>query len=208
MNEIENYHYPNKMGRIILLSFEEVLGRRALNSLLNQAGLQALAQEFPPDNLERAFSFEVIGQIQEALEELYGPRGSKGLSLRAGRAAFHHGLREFGPLIRVTDLDFRLSPLDQKLKAGAEIYAEIFNRFTDQQVRVEVCDEYIYWHIDRCPVCWNRHSEVPVCQLAVGLLEESFYWVSGGKTFKVEETSCIARGDSTCTLRIEKQALD
>ena len=35
----------------------------------------------------------------------------------------------------------------------------------------------------------------PVCHLAVGLLQEALYWVSGGKVFNVEEKTCIAAGD-------------
>ena len=69
-----------------------------------------------------------------------------------------------------TDLAFRLSPLEMKLQAGADIFADIFNQFSDQQVRVESNSDHIIWHIDRCPVCWNRHSEMPVCHLAVGYL--------------------------------------
>jgi predicted hydrocarbon binding protein len=40
--------------------------------------------------------------------------------------------------------------------------------------------------------------------LAVGLLQEALYWVSGGKYFHVEEKNCIASGDSTCTIVIEQ----
>lgn len=208
MTEQTDFYYPNKMGRIILLSMEEVIGSKSLHSVLDFAGLETLSKEYPPDNLKREFSFETMGKIQESLEKLFGPRGSKGLSLRVGRAAFNLGLKEFGPLIGVSNISFRLSPLDVKLRSGADIFAEIFNRFSDQQVRVEENQDFIYWQIDRCPVCWKLHSDVPVCHLAVGLLEESLYWVSGGKTFKIEETSCAAKGDSTCTIQIDKKVLD
>lgn len=208
MTDTIGYFYPNKLGRIILLSMEEVIGSNSLQSVLSLAGLNSLVGNYPADNLVRDFSFEKIGKIQEALETIFGPRGSKGLSLRVGRVAFKNGLREFGPLIGATDLNFRLAPLDQKLQIGADLLAEIFVRFSDQLVRVESDQDFIYWQIDRCPVCWNRHSVSPVCHLAVGLLEESIYWVSGGKTFKIVETNCIAKGDSVCTIQIDKQALD
>jgi predicted hydrocarbon binding protein len=41
----------------------------------------------------------------------------------------------------------------------------------------------------------------------VGLLEESLRWVSRGRRFKVEEVSCIATGDETCTIVISKKPL-
>jgi predicted hydrocarbon binding protein len=107
-----------------------------------------------------------------------------------------------------TDLAFRLAPLENKLRSGAELFADIFNRYTDQKVQVEVKDDHLLWHIQRCPICWNRESNAPVCHLAVGLLQEALYWVSGGKIFRIEETHCIAQGDPACSIRIEKQVLD
>jgi len=44
--------------------------------------------------------------------------------------------------------------------------------------------------------------------LAVGILEEGLYWIGGGKSFYVEEVSCIAAGDRTCTIMIGKRPLD
>jgi predicted hydrocarbon binding protein len=72
---------------------------------------------------------------------------------------------------------------------------------------VEEKDNKILWHIERCPLCWKRKTEEPICHLAVGLLQESLYWLSGGKIFNVEETTCIAKGDATCTIMIDKTPL-
>ena len=47
-------------------------------------------------------------------------------------------------------------------------------------------------------------AEEPVCHLAVGLIQEALYWVSGGKVFNVEETTCIAVGSPVCTIAIEQ----
>jgi len=201
------FFYPNKMGRIILLSLEEIVGPNAVRAILGQAGLTYYVGKYPANNLKKQFKFNDLSQILVALEQLFGPRGGRGVALRSGRVCFKYGLREFGPMLGFSDLAFRLSPLETKLQAGVEIFADIFNQFSDQRVRVEVGDEQILWHIDRCPVCWNRHADSPVCHLAVGILQESLYWVSGGKVFTVEEVSCTARGDPTCSILIEKQPL-
>jgi predicted hydrocarbon binding protein len=142
-----------------------------------------------------------------ALEEMYGPRGGRGLALRVGRASFQYGLREFGPLFGLTDITFRLLPLQTKLKVGADSFADIFNKNSDQRVHVDHDEKRLYWHIDRCPVCWGRHTDGPVCYLAVGILQEALYWVSGGKFFHVEQTHCIASGDPSCTIVIDKNPL-
>jgi len=208
MSNSEILYYPNQMGRIILLSMEEVLGQKGLEGLLRQAGLEKLIDNYPPDTMELGFPFDQLSLLQDTLEQIYGPRGGRGLALRVGRATFKHGLKIFGPKLGITDMAFRLSPMENKLRSGAEMFADIFNRFTDQRVRVENNPDQLLWHIERCPICWNRQSDAPLCHLAVGLLQESLYWVSGGKLFKIEEIGCIANGDPTCCIRIDKQALD
>ena len=210
MNNVQSmqYFYPNQLGRIILIGMEEVVGRIGVNAVLNQAKLSQLIDNYPSNDLERNFKFEELSAIQQAFEEIYGPRGGRGLTLRVGRACFKHGLREFGPVLGFTDLAFRLLPLDEKLRTGANSFAEIFNRFSDQRVVVDEDNEYFYWTIERCPVCWGRRTDSPVCHLAVGLLQEALYWVSGGKFFNVEEVECIAKGDPICRIVIEKKSLD
>lgn len=210
MSDLMNnqYYYPNQLARIIFTGMEEVVGRIGVNAVLNQANLSHMIDNYPPSNLDRQFNFADLSSIQNAFEEIYGPRGGRGLSLRVGRACFKHGLREFGPIMGFTDLAFRLLPLEEKLREGASIFAEIFNRYSDQRVVVEDDAENFYWKIERCPVCWGRKSDAPVCHLAVGLLQEALYWVSGGKFYDVEETRCVAMGDPVCCIVIGKKSLD
>jgi predicted hydrocarbon binding protein len=210
MSDLMNnqYYYPNQLARIIFTGMEEVVGRIGVNAVLNQANLSHMIDNYPPSNLDRQFNFADLSSIQNAFEEIYGPRGGRGLSLRVGRACFKHGLREFGPIMGFTDLAFRLLPLEEKLREGASIFAEIFNRYSDQRVVVEDDAENFYWKIERCPVCWGRKSDAPVCHLAVGLLQEALYWVSGGKFYDVEETQCVAMGDPVCCIVIGKKSLD
>jgi predicted hydrocarbon binding protein len=198
------FYYPNKMGRIILLAMEEILGRNGINAILNHTNLRHWINNYPPNNLDLAFPFSDLSQIQIGMEEIYGPRGGQGLSLRIGQACFKYGLREFGPMLGITDMAFRLLPLPTKLSSGADIFADTFNKFTDQRVSVEDTEDRILWHIERCPVCWQRDTDRPCCNLAVGILQEALYWISGGKFFNIEETACIAKGDPTCTIIIDK----
>src|SRR5215831_5462827 len=108
-------HYPNKFGLIILKSLEEVMGKNGLNAILNLAGLNNYIENYPPDNLEKGFDFTELSAIGVALEDMYGPRGGRGLALRAGRATFSQGLKNFGALAGVGDLAFKVLPLGAKL---------------------------------------------------------------------------------------------
>jgi hypothetical protein len=200
----ETFYYPNRMGRIILLSMEEVMGRNGVNAVLKLASLSHLIENYPSDNTELAFPFKTLGGITDMLENAYGPHGGRGLALRVGRACFNYGVRQYGTQLGLTEMAFRLLPLPMKVSAGAKIFAELFNNLTDQRVRVEEADGKLLWHIDRCPLCWERKAQDPVCHLAVGLLQEALYWLSGGKVFNVEEQTCIATGDTTCTIVIDQ----
>lgn len=207
MTDSQPYFYPNRMGRIILLSMEEVMGRNGVHAILKLASLHSLLDNYPADNAERAFPFSQISNLTETLEQLYGPHGGRGLALRIGRACFNYGVRQYGAQIGITEMAFRLLPLPAKINAGARAFAQLFNNFTDQKVRVEEDGNTLLWHIERCPLCWGRHVQEPVCHLAVGLLQEALYWLSGGKVFNVEETTCIAAGDETCTIVIDQSPI-
>ncbi|NWF63459.1 MAG: 4-vinyl reductase [Chloroflexi bacterium] len=198
------YFYPPKMGRIILLSLEEVIGKSGVGAVLSLVNSNELKTNLPSAAYERAFSFEAISQLHQALEQAYGPRGGRGLALRTGRACFKYGLKEYGSLLGLSEIAFRLLPLPTKLRTGVRSFADLFNKQTDQRVHIEETETFIYWHIERCPLCWQRQADGPVCQLVVGLLQEALYWLSGGKIFSVEETSCIACGDAECIISIQK----
>ena len=207
-HEHTEYFYSNKHGRIYLIAIEDVIGKNGLNAVLNYAGLSHLVNNLPPNNLERQFKFADFAGVNQAIEDMYGVRGGRGLNLRAGRAVFKYGLQDFAPVLGLADLAFKILPLPMKMKTGLPLFAEVFNRFTDQVVRVEEDEKHFYWHIDLCPVCWGRTSEKPCCHVALGLIQEALHWVSGGKSFRIRERSCIACGDERCTFVVTKRPLD
>jgi len=130
-------HYPNNIARIYLQAMEEVMGKNGLNAILNMAGLNQLVDNYPPNNLNREFDFADYSALNGALEEMYGPRGGRGLALRAGRASFAQGLRHFGALAGAGDLAFKVLPLGTKLKIGIPAMARIFTQVSDQRSTVE-----------------------------------------------------------------------
>ena len=110
-------------------------------------------------------------------------------------------------MLGLTEMTFRLLPLPTKIHTGAKLFADLFNKQTDQVVRIEETADKLFWHIECCPLCWERKTSEPVCNLAVGLLQEALYWLSGGKIFHVEEIACVARGDPACTIVIDAAPL-
>jgi len=201
-------YYANKITRITIEALEDVMGKNGLNAILNLAGLPHLIDNYPPNNLEREFDFADFSAINLALEEMYGPRGGRGLALRAGRAAFAGALKNFGALAGVGDLAFKVLPLQAKLRIGLPAMAKIFSQTSDQYSTVEERENDFVYTIHRCPVCFGRsNSDKPVCYVAAGLIQEGLKWVSGGNEFRVNEAHCLAMGDPVCDFVIQKDPI-
>jgi hypothetical protein len=192
--------------RFCLEAMEEIMGRNGLNAILNLAGLPHLIDNYPPADLRKEFDFSDFSALMGALEEMYGPRGGRGLQLRAGRVGFTRG-QEMTGLVGVSDLAFRVLPLSAKLKAGLPAMATVFTKFSDQKSWVEDHGDHYLYYINPCPVCWGRTADRPICFSAKGLLEEGLHWVSSGRKFRVEEIECIAMGGKDCKFAIYKEPI-
>jgi len=204
----QEYFLPNKMGRIFMLSHEEILGKTGLNALLRIAGLPSWIGRLPENNFDPGFAFSISSKITAAMEKMYGPAAGKGLALRTGHAAFKYGLREFSPILGINDLGFRLLPLGMKIQRGLEALCDLYNRYSDQMIRLEKTDGAFLWHIERCPYCWERTSGTICCHHAVGIFQEAMHWISGGKFFHVEESGCHAAGAPSCTIHIGTKPIE
>ena len=202
------YYYPNRIARIYLRAMEEVMGRNGLNALLNLTGLEQYKENLPPNNLNKEFDFADFSGVNQGLYDIYGPRGGRGLSLRGGRATFDQGLKDFGALAGVGDFAFRILPVNTKVRIGLPAMARIFSQFSDQISYVKTYNDHYLYYIDRCPVCWGRETQDPICFVATGLLQEGLRWVSGGHNFHISEIACLAAGDTSCIFRVEKEPLD
>ena len=202
------YYNTNKFARIALEAYEDVMGKNGLNAILNLAGLSNLIDNYPPDTLEKEFDFADYTAIHVGLEELYGPRGGRGLALRAGRATFTNVLKDYGALAGVSDIAFKVLPLQTKIRIGLPAAARIFSQVSDQLTTVDETNDAFIWTIHRCPVCWSRKgADRPVCYISTGLLQAMFIWVSGGSDFRVNESKCCAVGDPVCEFVIQKEPI-
>lgn len=202
------YYNSNKFARILIESIMEITGKNGVNAVLNYSNLSSLVDNFPPDNLDRAFDFAHFSMIIQALEEIYGKRGGRGLALRVGRTTFDDVLKDYGALSGVSDLAFRVLPIQMKISIGLQAMAKIFSEKSDQISTVEELDDSYVYTIEQCPICWGREEEDhPICFYMVGLLQEGLNWISGGKDFRINETKCIAIGDDICEFTIYKQPI-
>jgi len=189
------------------MGMEEVIGPDRLLSLQFPGSLQVLADhagtsDQPPDLL-----IEHLCQLQSSLEKTYGQIPGRGLAVRSGRAGFKHILREFADELGLVRLEFRLMPGTCRLEAGSNALAKLFNQFTCQHVVPNQDDQDILWLMDHLTSGAHGQTESSACQFAVGLLQEAMYWLSGGKTFQVEEIQCASTGHAQCKVRIRKKPI-
>jgi hypothetical protein len=206
--ELSGYYYPNRFGLILFDALEEIMGRNGLNAILNMAGLSQFIDNPPPDEMDKGFDFAYISALNQALEEMYGPRGGRGLQLRLGRVLFAQGLANFGALVGASDLAFKVLPLQAKLKAGLPAVAKVFDSLSDQTSYVKDSGEdHFLYIIDRCSMCWGRQVERPGGFIAAGIIEESLRWLSGGRTFRVDQMTCMGMGHENCTFAVYKEPI-
>jgi predicted hydrocarbon binding protein len=200
------YYCSNRITRTYLLALEDVVGKNGINALLNQAGLRQRISKYPPDNLDLGWSFEEISALSQALEQVYGSEDGRDVASRAGQAWFHHALKDIGAVMGVVDLAFRVLPSGTKIKLGLNAMAETLSKTGDQIVRVEEKKDHLLYQIHRCPECWGRTARVSICHANLGLVREGLRWVTGGKSARVEEVDCIAKGDPSCIFAVDRRS--
>jgi predicted hydrocarbon binding protein len=193
--------------QILLDGIGEILGQVELRELMVNVGVQMVEMQtggVAPDSPVRLEA----SAVQYGLEEVYGTAGGFGILQRAGRTSFKIILRRFGAELGLANLDFRLLPLGERVEKGLIKLAQVLTQLWNSPVQIERQPEMWLLTIPSSPFTLQRKSETAICYYVVGLVQEYLSWVSGGKYYAVDETSCSAVGQGACILQISKKPLD
>jgi hypothetical protein len=204
---LSGYYLANRLGRVLLESLEETIGRNGLNALLNLTGSGHYIAQPPANDLELGFDLATFSNLNRAMEMIYGPRGARGLALRSGRALYDRIASNFDIPTGFNELAFRLLPAQTRLKIGVPGLARVLSHYSDQTHRAMDRGAYFDYSIERCAVCWGQTATSPMCFLAVGLLQEALSVFGRGQEFRVIQTECRAIGSATCIFHIEKEPI-
>lgn len=197
------YYYPNRMVLNILLALEEVIGQNGLHALLRLAKLPDLVDDYPHGNLNREVGFAALSAINIALEELYGPRSSRGLATQAGRAAFEKELLRSTAALEENIHDVVNLPPFEMLYQGIPVVTSMYNQLTGQSVSLHKEAGMVILENPACPFCWGRNDQDhPVCFMFVGMMRAGLTWIYSELDYQIKEASCGAMGDQSCTFKL------
>ncbi len=200
----EDKAMANAMLRNLLLAVEEVLGKRGLRAVLNMAGLRRFIDDYPPSDLEMDVTYSEYAAVEEALMDVCGRRGARGMLMRVGRATFRYGLEEQPAVLGLAGLALRFLPMRSRVKLILERVADASQQAVNQPIHIEEQEDCFIYVATDCPCRFMVPKERPACFVTVGAIQEALRWGTG-KDFEVEEITCIATGQDACRYRIAKQ---
>ncbi len=193
----------SKSFRAFLLGVADVVGEKAMPSILRQAQLTQYIDKYPPATAENAGHCQsYISQINQVLFDLYGVRGSRAILQRVGRVQAAAMMDQDAHVTSAVKLGLKLAPERFKVKLLLERAAqEIASRMnTTPQVFV---DGQVYYYDDAtCPYCIGWQNDLAVCFTVAGFLREVLFCLAGIENVTIEEILCRAKGDATCRFRI------
>jgi len=196
----------NALVRQALSCIQEVMGDNGLNAVLRASGLERFIDNFPPNDLSPGIKTADYARLNQAIEDFYG-RGGRGILRRIGKASFQYGVREQSALLGVAGAALKLLPEKQSIKFILNSMAGALKKSNaNVNAWVEDADRLSYLE-DTCGICHSRTSRDPVCHLYVGSISEAVYWATG-KSYRIIETDCMAKGDPYCRFEIGEAVND
>jgi predicted hydrocarbon binding protein len=201
--EQSGFKYPNLVVNVILLTFNDILGKNGLATALKYAGLDEYINNYPESNLEPGGDFAEMSSLFQAIEEIYGARGSHALLTRVGRMTLASYRNKFAPMMAFFELELKLMSNEKKIKHALDYVMKMLTRTGNQEVVSSEDGAELVYQISKCSTCFGRpRVDHPVCHMTVGLMQEILHWVTDGQDFQVKEILCIAKGDPFCEFRV------
>jgi V4R domain len=195
--------YPNRFARLLLRAMRDELGEFSTQSLLENIKLKP---DLPPDDLERGYPFTRLSAINQALDEMYGAQGGRGLAVQIGQAWFAPGMETIAAFAAFQAPTFHALPLPTRANLGLNVLSEVFTKLGDQTSHVETTDASFHFIVEHSPFVFDGAS-TPVCHMLVGLVQACLSSATGGREFAVRETECRATGAKRCLFVINKKPI-
>lgn len=205
----EDRKYPNASLYVLILAAEEVMGKNGFASVLNQGELSYMVGKYPPNNQDYQVPFSLYGKVQQAIEDFYGPRGSRAILMRVGRALFRYALHEKPALLGIGSVALKALPMNAVQKLMLSNIVKSGEKELNMPGEMTETDEAFIITRTACPCQFRERSkDAGVCDhVTIGTFQEALKWAIG-KNFRVYQTKCLNTGDEVDEFIVEKTPLD
>lgn len=182
--------------RVVIDSYQDILGLGGKNAILNYAGLNDLVTVAPSYSDQEKFPQEFVDRIIRSSVEILGESGTKAIVVRAGRATVEHIVDNNTDIRQLAD-NRDITRID-KMKAVLTYYAVNINR----PPLIDISEDRAVFHNPGCTLCKTVRSEKPYCTYVCGVFEGMARYIVGLERARCEEVACKAVGDDECRYEI------
>jgi len=206
---MEDRLIENKAYRVILAGVSEIVGENGLKSVLNFTGLTKYIDNLPPNDTEKGGPrISEVAKLDIGIEEVFGKQGARAILFQVGRMQAKWGLEE-NPDITKAAREGMAGMRDlEQARIILNYMASATSKQLNTESRIEEDGEVFFYHSKAAAHCFERESKSPVCYTTAGFVDGLVAWATGGHTWKVEETECMAMGHPCCTFRVRRKGAD
>lgn len=166
----------------------------ALSKLPDEWSDPAAFHKMNPNEAAKTYA-----SLQSAMRTYFG-RGARGALTRVGQRLWDHLLDDAALGGKAQAAVIKRLPPGMRRKAALELLAK-FLAHESGDITVHTLDLDLLLADHRSPSAKGQTTSTPICYVTQGLISECLFWATG-KTFNVEETSCLAKGEEACEFTI------
>jgi predicted hydrocarbon binding protein len=209
---VSDLYIPDVWMRWALLAAEETIGRLGLRVVLGKVDLERLIDNYPPYELPKPsknLTFGDYAALNAGLLDFCGQEGGSKVQ-NMGRVMIKHSTIEQGTLYGIGTVTLpKFLSLPARLRVSMEIIQDAARAASQPTGHIhhwviEDRGDNLAYILEECAFCAGKHSDMPMCMLLTGQLQEAVRWLIG-KEFEINEIECRAMGASACVWEISKQ---
>jgi predicted hydrocarbon binding protein len=206
---MEDRLIENKAYRVILAGVSEIVGENGLKSVLNFTGLTKYIDNLPAERYrEGRPTYLRGGKAGYRHRGGLWQAGRRAILFQVGRMQAKWGLEENPDITKAAREGMAgMSDLEQA-RIILNYMASATSKQLNTESRIEEDGEVFFYHSKAAAHCFERESKSPVCYTTAGFVDGLVAWATGGHTWKVEETECMAMGHPCCTFRVRRKGAD
>lgn len=201
----EDRQMPASALRLLLSATQAVVGPQATRMILRRAGMDEGLDDHPLTPLAPV-TFGEYARLEQAIEDVYGPRGARPILLRVGRELFRSSLQEHAGLSGFAGGAFRHMPFlspERKIKLLLQQMVAAFEQTINESAWLEEDETLFRIVLDECACEVRPRHSVPCCLVAAGAFSQALTWLTG-KPVSVREITCLNLGADACRYHIPK----